>query len=163
MTKVGLLGAGWLGREAHLRNLLMLDGVEVTAVSSRSQESLNAAKALAGDSLRTFTDWRDVIALGYLDAVIVALTNDQHHAAAMESLRSGYHVMCEKPLGLSIVQCDEIIAASESTGRVLQVGHEMRFQRLYVEMKQMIDRDEIGQLQLMWCREFRGPMRAGWR
>ena len=83
MTKVGLLGAGWFGREAHLRNLLMLDGVEVTAVSSRSQESLNAAKALAGDSLRTFTDWRDVIALGDLDAVIVALTNDQHHAAAM--------------------------------------------------------------------------------
>ncbi len=161
--KFGLLGAGWFGREAHIRNLLTIKEVEVVAVSSRSQASLDASKELVGDGLKIFTDWRDVVAAKEIDAVIVALTNDQHHAAAMAALEAGKHVLCEKPLGLTVAECDEIIAASESAGKILQIGHEMRFQRLYAEMKSMIDRGDIGDLQLMWCREFRGPMRPGWR
>jgi len=161
--RIGLLGAGWFGREAHLRNLGKLGGVSVTAASSRSPESLAAAKAIAGDSLRTFNDWREVVALDDIDAVVVALTNEQHHAAATAALRAGKHVFCEKPLGLTLAECDGIIAAAAEAGKVLQVGHEMRFQGLYVRMREMILAGEIGDLQLMGCREFRGPMRPGWR
>src|SRR5690606_22659938 len=75
----------------------------------------------------------------------------------------GKHVRCEKPLGLTIAECDEIIAAAGEAGKILQAGHEMRLQRPYVEMKEMMDRGAVGELQLMWCREFRGPMRPGWR
>ncbi len=161
--KIGLLGAGWFGREAHMRNLLNIDGVEISAVSSRSESSLSAAKDLAGDGLSTFTDWREMLKMDELDAVIIALTNDQHHAAALAAFDAGKHVMCEKPLGLTISECDEVISASDSAGKILQIGHEMRFQRLYEKMKAMIDGGDIGDLQLMWCREFRGPMRPGWR
>jgi len=161
--KIGLLGAGWFGREAHLRNLLQFDDVEVAAASSRSQASLDAAKELAGDGLAVCHDWREVLEIAAVDAVIVALTNDQHHAAAVAALEAGKHVMCEKPLGLTMKECNEVIAAAEASGKVLQVGHEMRFQRLYRQVKDMIDRGDIGDLQLMWCREFRGPMRPGWR
>lgn len=161
--KIGLLGAGWFGREAHLRNLLRMEGIEVAAVSSRSDASLAASKELVGPGLEVFHDWKDVATHDGLDAVIVALTNDQHHAAAIAALQSGKHVLCEKPLGLTVAECDEIIAAAGEAGKVLQIGHEMRFQRLYGHMKHMIDRGDIGELQLMWCREFRGPMRPGWR
>lgn len=160
---VGLMGAGWFGREAHLANLINLDGVQVIAASSRSQESLDQARALAGDQLQTFTDWRQVLEIEAIDAVVIALTNDQHHAAAMAAFQAGKHVLCEKPLGLTIGECNDIIAASEAAQRVLQVGHEMRFQRMYQEMKAMVQRGDIGDLHLMWCREFRGPMRPGWR
>lgn len=161
--RIGLLGAGWFGREAHLRNLLLLDGVSVTAASSRSAESLAAAKVIGGEQLRTFSDWREVVALDDLDAVIISLTNDQHHVAAMAALRAGKHVLCEKPLGLTLPQCDEIVAAAAAAGKVLQIGHEMRFQRLYGRMRELILEGAVGDLQLMWCREFRGPMRPGWR
>lgn len=161
--RIGLLGAGWFGREAHIRNLLQIEGVEVVAVSSRSEESLKASQALVGDSLEVFTDWSEVATHDEVDAVVVALTNDQHHAASMMALNAGKHVLCEKPLGLTVSQCDEIIAAAGTANKVLQIGHEMRFQRLYGHMKHMIDRGDIGDLQLMWCREFRGPMRPGWR
>tara|TARA_R110002096_G_scaffold305388_8_gene500256 strand:- start:304 stop:1341 length:1038 start_codon:yes stop_codon:yes gene_type:complete len=161
--KIGLLGAGWFGREAHIRNLQMLNGVEVAAVSSRSDESLAASAELVGSDLKTFHDWREVVALDELDAVIIALTNNQHHEAAMAALKAGKHVLCEKPLGLTLAECDEIIEAAGEANLVLQVGHEMRFQRLYECMKETIDGGGIGELQLMWCREFRGPMRPGWR
>ena len=161
--RIGLLGAGWFGREAHVRNLMLIDDVEVAAVSSRSQASLDASRALVGDGLMTFSDWRDLVKEDSLDAVVIALTNDEHHPAAMAALESGKHVMCEKPLGLTVKECDDIIGAATSSGKVLQIGHEMRFQRLYLHMKSMIDSGQIGNLQLMWCREFRGPMRPGWR
>jgi predicted dehydrogenase len=160
---VGLMGAGWFGREAHLTNLLNIDGVQVVAASSRSGESRQQAQALAGDQLQTFSDWKQVLEIEAIDAVVIALTNDQHHAAAMAAFEAGKHVLCEKPLGLTIGECNDIIAASESAQRVLQVGHEMRFQRMYQEMKAMIEGGDIGNLHLMWCREFRGPMRPGWR
>lgn len=161
--KIGILGAGWFGREAHLRNLARLPGVDVVAASSRSESSLAAAREIAGPGLRVFRDWRELLPVDEIEAVVVALTNDQHHEACLAAFAAGKHVLCEKPLGLTLAQCDEIVAAAEQSGRILQVGHEMRFQRLYSEMKRMIDRGDIGALQLMWCREFRGPMRPGWR
>ena len=160
---IGLLGAGWFGRGAHLANLVRLDGVDVIAASSRSESSLEQAKAIAGENLRTFTDWRRLLKIDSLDAVVIALTNDQHHAACLAAFEAGKHVLCEKPLGLTIGECDEIIAASQAADRVLQVGHEMRFQRIYQYVKQMVDQGDVGDLHLMWCREFRGPMRLGWR
>ena len=160
---VGLIGAGWFGREAHLTNLLNMADVQVLAASSRSQESLQQASTLAGDELQTFSDWQKLLEIDAIDAVVIALTNDQHHAAALAAFAAGKHVLCEKPLGLTIAECNEIIDAAKAAGRVLQVGHEMRFQHMYQQMKQMIQQGDIGNLQLMWCREFRGPMRPGWR
>ena len=136
---VALIGAGWFGREAHLRNLVRMSDLKVIAASSRSQQSLDAALAIAGSAMRTFTDWRDVLAIDAIDAVIIALTNDQHHEAAIAAFAAGKHVFVEKPMGLSIKQCDDIIDASHAAGKLLQVGHELRFQRLYVEMKRLID------------------------
>lgn len=161
--KFGLLGVGWYGREAHLRNLVRLPDVEVVAVSSRSAESLSAASEIVGPTLRLYRDWSEVVAIREIDAVIIALPNDQHHAAAMAAFAAGKHVLCEKPLGLTLTQCDEAIGAAEAACRILQVGHEMRFQKLYSIMHQMIAAGEVGEPELMWCREFRGPMRAGWR
>lgn len=160
---LGLLGAGWFGREAHLRNLVSIEGVNVIAASSRSDSSLQAAKEIAGARLQTFADWRKALEVEALDAVVVALTNDQHHEACLAAFAAGKHVLCEKPLGLTMRECNDIIEASNAAGKLLQVGHEMRFQRLYQEMKSMIAEGAVGDLHLMWCREFRGPMRAGWR
>ncbi len=160
---IALLGAGWFGREAHLKNLLLLPDVNIVAVSSRSEESRNAAKALVGEQLLVFSDWRDVLKVSSLDAVIIALTNDQHYEAAMAAFQAGLHVLCEKPLGLTVAQCDEIIGAANAAGKVLQVGHELRHQRLYQKMKSMIDAGDVGDPRIMWCREYRGPMRPGWR
>lgn len=160
--RVGLMGAGWFGREAHLRNLMKIDEVDVTAVSTRSQEGQQAAREICGESLACFSDWRDVIHTD-VDAVIVALTNDQHCEAATASLKAGRHVLCEKPLGLTVSECRSVINAADEAQKVLQVGHEMRHQALYQKMKSMVAGGTVGDPRIMWCREYRGPMRPGWR
>jgi len=160
---IGLLGAGWFGREAHLRNLLKLPDVTVVAASSRSEASRAAVQQIGGDQIAVYEHWRDALQHDGLDAVIVALTNNEHHAACLAAFDRDLHVLCEKPLGLTIAECDDVIAAAAAAGRVLQVGHEMRHQRLYERMKSLVDDGRVGQPRIMWCREYRGPMRPGWR
>lgn len=162
-VNIGLLGAGWFGREAHLRNLLKLADVAVVAASSRSEASRAAVQEIGGNQIAVYEHWHDALQHDGLDAVIVALTNNEHHAACMAAFDRGLHVLCEKPLGLTIAECDDVIAAAATAGRVLQVGHEMRHQRLYERMKSLVDDGRVGQPRIMWCREYRGPMRPGWR
>lgn len=160
---IGLLGAGWFGREAHLRNLVQLRDVSVIAASSRSQENRDAAVEIVGSQLQTFTDWREILKIDAIDAVVISLTNDLHVEATLAALAAGKHVLCEKPLGLTIADCDRVIAAASESQRVLQIGHEMRFQQLYQRMNTIIETGEVGTPRVMWCREYRGPMRPGWR
>ncbi len=162
-VRLGLIGAGWFGREAHLKNLLRIPGAAVAAVSSRSESSRQAAQELVGSGLRVYADWRELLDMEALDAVIIALPNSEHHAAAVAALQAGKHVLCEKPLGLTLPECDDIISAARSAGTVLQVGHEMRHQELYRRMKMLVDQGAVGDARIMWCREYRGPMRPGWR
>lgn len=161
--KVGIIGVGWFGREAHLRNLLKIPGIEVSAVSGRSESSREAAREIAGPALRVFETADELLALPELDAVIISVPNHLHCEVASAALRAGKHVLCEKPLGLSIAECDQLIRLADEHRRVLQIGHEMRFQSLYVQMESMIRNGVIGDARIAWCREYRGPMRPGWR
>ncbi len=160
---VAILGAGRFGREAHLGNLLQMDDVRVVAASSRSEGSLAQATQLAGAGLQTFTDWRAALDVDGLDAVVISLINSQHCEASVAALEAGKHVFCEKPMALTTADCDRMVAAAAAAGKVLQVGHELRHTRLYQHMKRMVDAGELGDIRLMWTREFRAPMRLGWR
>ncbi len=160
--RIGIVGAGWFGREAHLANLLGMDDVTVVAACSKEESERSKVKG-AAPAVDVVADWRQVVDRPDLDAVIVSVPNFMHCEVAVAAFESGKHVFCEKPLGLNTAECDRIIAAAERAGKVLQVGHEMRYQRLYRHMRELVDRGEVGAVQLMWCREFRGPMRLGWR
>lgn len=162
VLRLAVLGCGWFGREAHLANLVRMEDVEVVAASSRSAENRQKAAEIAPQA-RLFEDWRSVIELPEVDAVVIALPNHLHAEAAVAALNAGKHVLCEKPLGRTVAECNAVIDAAKRAGRVLQVGHELRFQRLYVEAKRLVDSGAVGQPRMMWCQEFRGPMRTGWR
>jgi predicted dehydrogenase len=160
--RMAIIGAGWFGREAHLANLTRMDDVELVAACSNDESDRAKVKA-AAPSVEVAADWQEIVQRPDLDAVIVSVPNYLHCEVAVAAFEAGKHVFCEKPLGLNVEQCDRIIAAAERAGKVLQVGHEMRYQRLYRHMRELVDRGQIGSVQLMWCREFRGPMRLGWR
>ena len=67
------------------------------------------------DSMRF--NWQDLLKVDGLDVVVVAITNDQHHTVAVEALNTGLYVLCEKPLRLTIAECDKIIAAARKGER----------------------------------------------
>src|SRR5207245_7422776 len=76
---------------------------------------------------RVTDDWDSVLADPDLDAVAIALPVALHHRFALEALQAGKHVLVEKPLARSVLECDELIRTAEERERVLMVGHTFEF------------------------------------
>ncbi len=98
-----------------------------------------------------------------LSAVLVTTPNWTHKEIVIKAFEAGNNVFCEKPLATTLKDCDEMIAAGEKAGKLLQVGLVYRYSNFFRKMKEIIARGDIGDLQMMWCKEFRVPFSAPWK
>jgi predicted dehydrogenase len=91
-----------------------------------------------------------------LDAVMVFTPDDAHTAPVLAALTAGVPVFVEKPLAISIADCDEVLQTARATGTRLYVGHNLRHLPLLRRMKELIDQGVIGKVKSIWCRHFVG-------
>ncbi|CAM3327573.1 Gfo/Idh/MocA family protein [Occultella aeris] len=152
--KIGIIGFGLrsgLWRHAHRPD----QGVEVVAACDTSERGrADAVAALPATALVT-GDLDELLGLG-LDAVLVTTPDHQHHAPTIAALEAGSAVFCEKPLGITVEECDDMLATAQRTGSRLYVGHNMRHMPMVVEMRRLIQEGRIGQVKAVWCRHFVG-------
>lgn len=147
-VRLCILGAGRAGA-VHARNVRFNSGdADVVAVVD---EDLARAQLLAaevgGEGYTTLA--RALAAAGGIDAVVIATPTFSHRDLAVEALDAGLHVLCEKPMALSAIECDEMIAAAARADRVLQIGFVRRFQPEFVEAAAQIDAGVIGEVMLV--------------
>ena len=94
-----------------------------------------------------FASWQDLLAKPQLaDAVINAMPDVHHYPSTIEALRTGYHVLLEKPMAQTPAQCISLVREAEKQNRILQIFLECRYLELYSSMKRLIDDGEIGRL-----------------
>ncbi len=142
MTKlrVGIIGAGRAGA-LHARNLMRVSDADVVSVIDPNLETANALAAelgaLAAPSLGRALEQG-------LDAVVISTPTFTHRDLVVDSCEAGLHVFCEKPLGLTVEECDAMIDAADAARVMIQVGFVRRFQPEMVEAKARIDSGEIG-------------------
>jgi len=135
--RVGLVAAGLVGQAEHAFFLWEdRDRFELAAIADASAEVRAAVGDRYGLAERHAT-LEPLLGLG-LDAIVCAAPDPIHPGIAIAALDAGLHVFCEKPLALTVALCDDIIAARDRAGRVLQVGYMKRFdpavERLYDEL-----------------------------
>lgn len=120
--KLAVIGAGHLGR-IHARLASALPTIELVAVV----DPIAAAReAVAGEfAAQAVADYRQLY--GKIDAAVVATPTFLHHQVGMDLLQAGVHLLIEKPLAPTASQCQELVAAAQAGGLVLQVGHVERF------------------------------------
>jgi predicted dehydrogenase len=135
--RVGLIGAGLVGQAAHAHFLWdERERFELVALADPSA----AVRAAVGDRYgipERHAGLDDLLGLG-LDAVVVAVPDAFHADIACGSLEAGLHVLCEKPLALSLEECDRIAGARDASGRVLQVGTMKRFDPAYRRLLELL-------------------------
>ena len=133
IIRTAAIGVGSLGRH-HARNYseLAAEGkVEFIGVCDVNKET---AETLSNEYKATaFTDWREL--LGKVDAVSIATPTETHCEIACAFLESGVNVLVEKPMALSVAECDEMIAAAERSGAKLMVGQLERFNPAMVALR----------------------------
>ncbi len=124
--RVGVLGAGRIGR-LHIEHLqYRLKGVEVAAVSDVYKEAADKAASDFQVPL-SFQDSLEVIRHKDVDAVIICSSTDTHAQFIEESARAGKHVFCEKPIALDLAEIDRALEAVDQAGIKLQIGFNRRF------------------------------------
>ena len=157
--RVGLIGTGMMGCE-HLRNLMGLDSVAITAVSDPNEEPLNwATKTLEdrANSVTQFTSHEDLLASGLVDAVLVASPNYTHKSILDDILSTNIPVLVEKPMCTTMEDCISVVRAQESRSAITWVGLEYRYMAPIAGLLQELRSGIIGNMKMMSIREHRFP------
>ncbi|GAB2599973.1 Gfo/Idh/MocA family protein [Pseudactinotalea suaedae] len=153
-VKIGIIGFGLrsgLWRHAHRPD----QGIEVVAACDTSERGRADAVAALPPTALVTADLDELLGLG-LDAVLITTPDHQHHGPAVAALEAGAAVFCEKPLGITVQECDDILQTARRTGSRLYVGHNMRHMPVVVQMRRLIQEGRIGQVKTIWCRHFVG-------
>ena len=123
---VGILGCGPIAQFAHLESVQKGCNVALAAVCDRD-EGLAQRFGAFYDAAHLYSDYDKMLADPAVEAIIIATSDAFHVPAARRALAAGKHVLCEKPIGLSIEEVEELAQDVKRTGLQLQVGHMLRF------------------------------------
>jgi predicted dehydrogenase len=141
--RFGVIGLGVMGQE-HARVIGANPLLKLAAATDA--QAATARKVAADLGCKWFDDADAMIHSGEVDAVVIATPHWQHADLAVSALKAGLHVLCEKPLSVTVDQADRVLqAASESRGMFVVV-HQKRFEPAYLFVKQLLDSGELGQL-----------------
>ncbi len=154
--RFGVVGTGMMGCE-HIQNLLALPGATVGAVSDPDAGSRAAAAALVGPDVAVLEDHRDLLAVGDLDAVIVASPNHTHRAVLDDLWAGGRHLFIEKPLCTTIEDCLEVRRRADDHDGLVWVGLEYRYMPAVARLLQQVRAGETGRVHMVSIREHRFP------
>jgi len=122
VLRAGVVGTGAFGRH-HAAKYAQMDGVKLVAIADPNAETRHAMST--AHNIDTVSDWHDL--LGKVDLVSVCSPAVTHAPIVRAFLKSGTHVLVEKPIATTLAEADELIAIAEARGLVLTVGHQERF------------------------------------
>jgi predicted dehydrogenase len=132
--KFALVGAGNLAKWAHLPALGKIAGARLHAVHSNSG-ARGKSYAMRFGANYASSDYHEILNDKDVDAVIIATRHKEHARQAIDALEAGKHVFIEKPMAVTIEECQQIYRAVQASGKQLMVGFNRRFAPYYVEMK----------------------------
>lgn len=149
--KIGLIGAGYMGK----RHAVAMQSVaslfptslvpECTMIATSNTQSAQKA-AYELNFLQSSGDWQDVVNHPEIQALIIASPQTQHHAIALAAAAKGLHILCEKPLGISVAQAKEMRQAAQKANIVNMVGFNYMYTPVVAFAKEMIASGVIGEI-----------------
>ena len=142
--RVAVIGAGWAGDYVHTRGWRAA-GADVVAVADLQQERADRMAA-AHDVKKAYADWREMLEHEHPDVVSVAVPNEMHEELVVACLRSGAHVLCEKPLSTSVASVQRMFVAAQNSRRWLMAAQQYRWEAGAVAVKEVIDAGELGEI-----------------
>lgn len=144
--RAALIGLGRMGRR-HLQVMKDL-GLEIAGIADLHAESLAAAGDESGvPAAARFTDPLKMLADVKAECVVIATTAPAHCEQVLAAAANGAKkILCEKPMAVSLEQCDRMIEACRKAGAKLAINHQMRVMEQYTVPKAMVDAPEFGGL-----------------
>jgi 1,5-anhydro-D-fructose reductase (1,5-anhydro-D-mannitol-forming) len=137
-----LIGASRIA-SSYMIDALRSQGGEVTAVLS-SNAGRGEAFAAENGIAHAFTDLAALLGQAPADAVYISTTNEKHHAQALASIAAGKHVICEKPLAMTLAEAREMVDAASAKGVVFATNHHLRNAGSHLAIRELVASGRIG-------------------
>lgn len=149
--RIGLVGLGRLGM-THATNIANnIPTMELVAICSVDQAELNAAQALL-QVKETYSDYQEMLTSPNLDGIVIVSPSSFHCQHIQLALDAGFHVFCEKPIGLALSEIEDTLAVIEQhPQQTFMLGFMRRFDASYQYAKQLVDAGELGDLTVIRC------------
>ena len=166
--RFGVIGLGIMGQE-HARVIKSNPLLKLAGATDAQASGRKVAADLGG---KWFDSAEEMVRSGDVDAVVIATPHWQHAEIAVSALKAGLHVLCEKPLSVTVAQADEVLKAAEQSRGMFVVVHQKRFEPAYLYVKQLLDSGELGpvyrasMIESAWRSEAyyqSSPWRGTWR
>lgn len=148
--RVGVIGVGWHGG-SHLENFQANPQAEVAAICDIN-ETLLAERAEELGGVRTFTDYRELLACDDVDAVAVALPDHLHRDPAVAACQAGKHLLLEKPMALNVEDAEAIAAAARQTQACVMLNLSNRWMYPFAKGKELLDAGAVGEVRYVFAR-----------
>ena len=142
MIRVGIIGCGKIAQVRHLPEYAANPNAQVVAYHDKNRARAEEMAAQYGGVV--CDSYFDLLNRDDVDAVSICVENRSHAEISTAALYAGKHVLCEKPMAVTLAECESMVAAAERNGRHLMVGHNMRFDPVHRRAKQLLDSGVIG-------------------
>ncbi len=150
--KVGLIGCGSQARLNLMPAALRVPGWKFTAVCDVLPARAQEANKIAGGQAKIYDDWRVLLKEADMDAVMIVTPLKFHKEMVEEAFKCGRHVFCEKTMAYDIPSCKAMLKAQMAAGKILQIGHHLRYHPLYHFAKgHYIDKGLLGKINNITC------------
>ncbi len=143
--RYAVVGAGWISQEAFMPSIPASGNSEISAIVSGNQ--VNARKLADFHGVKhiyTYEQYDDMLKAGVVDAVYIALPNSLHADYAIRAAKAGVHALVEKPLAITVDECEAMIRAADDAGIWLMTAYRMHNAPSLVETVDLVRRGEIG-------------------
>lgn len=166
-VRIGVVGLGTMG-SAHLRYFKTLAGGSVAAVCDASAERAKLVGAEFG--VPSFTDYEEMISKGPIDAVLIATPHFQHPEVTIAALEKGLHVLCEKPMAVTIGAAQTMVDAhARHPKQKFAIMFNVRAFPMYQKIRSLINDGDLGEISRIswimtdWFRTWTYYASGGWR
>lgn len=144
LLKVGVLGCGPISQAAHFGACRKSRNAELYAICDVADDLLEKM-AILHNVQHTYNNYESMLADREVEAVIIGIADQFHVAAALKAIEAGKHVLIEKPLGITIEECQHLNERVKASGVVFQVGNMKRFDPGIAYAHQFIN-EEMGDM-----------------
>ncbi|MSR57661.1 MAG: Gfo/Idh/MocA family oxidoreductase [Planctomycetaceae bacterium] len=160
--RFGILGCGRITRRGLIPGITESPAAELTGLASLRPGVAAELAGTCGNS-RVYDSYEALIDAPDVDAIYIPTTGDSHREWTLRAARAGKHVLCEKSLALTVAQADEMSAACNKAGVILQEAFMWRHHPRSKRVKELLNQGAIGELRLV-CAHFSFNVdRSDWR
>jgi len=160
--RIATIGMGIIGF-IDTDTALKVPGTELVAVADAYAGRRDHAREVYGNEVKAYADYREILDRKDVDAVLVCTPDHWHARMAVDAMKAGKAVYCEKPMVQQVEQGADVIAAQKATGAVFQVGSQYASSILYDKVRDLIAGGAIGKINSVEARYNRNSSIGAWQ